>query len=196
MSTAYLSHQISQLEEKVRDVSLDKSARPHRAARAGVDEFEFPPLGAEAPKTKPQPQRVVPAPEAEKPAAVPAAQRRIDGSDRDSHSQGDGGDGLGKKKKWGRRRQVPQEFYDGSEPDDDDDEEPRDWKAVVLDTSALLWAPQGVRRIVRQGWEIVIPSEGEPWCMIVTETQPYELWTSSNPALLHQLGLRDQLRAS
>lgn len=127
-----------------------------------MDEFEFPPLGAEAPKVKHQPSRnALLQPEPAKVPTAHAISRGVDGSEKDSLSQDNGGDGFGKKKKWGRRRQAQQEHYDGSEADEDDDGDGvREWKTVVLDTSALLWAPQGVRRIVRLGWEIVIPSEG------------------------------------
>ena len=46
------------------------------------------------------------------------------------------------------------------ERDSESSDEEYEWRIIVLDTSALLWAPQGVRKLVRQGWEVVIPSEG------------------------------------
>lgn len=46
--------------------------------------------------------------------------------------------------------------------DDEDDEDMWDtWKIVVLDVSALMWAPQSVRRLLARGWEAVLPLEGE-----------------------------------
>ena len=35
------------------------------------------------------------------------------------------------------------------------------WRAVVVDSSALMWSPQAVRRLVGHGWEVVVPLEGE-----------------------------------
>lgn len=48
-------------------------------------------------------------------------------------------------------------------PDDveiDDDDEAEDWRVVVVDISALMWARNAVKRLVAKGWEVVIPSEG------------------------------------
>lgn len=46
--------------------------------------------------------------------------------------------------------------------DDEGDEDMWDtWKIVVLDVSALMWAPQSVRRLLARGWEAVLPLEGE-----------------------------------
>lgn len=48
-------------------------------------------------------------------------------------------------------------------PDDveiDDDDEAEDWRVVVVDISALMWAKNAVKRLVAKGWEVIIPVEG------------------------------------
>lgn len=48
-------------------------------------------------------------------------------------------------------------------PDDveiDDDDEAEDWRVVVVDISALMWAKNAVKRLVAKGWEVIIPAEG------------------------------------
>ncbi|KAK4684632.1 hypothetical protein P7C73_g5539, partial [Tremellales sp. Uapishka_1] len=47
-------------------------------------------------------------------------------------------------------------FEDEGPPEKEDDE----WRVVVVDVSALLWAPKEVKRLVGKGWEVVIPLEG------------------------------------
>ncbi len=144
LSTAYLSHQISQLEEKVRDVSIEKPKRVIPAAN-GIDETEFPPLGAEAiPKSKKEPVL----------ARVDASgSESVQSFNREDQGRRRRGRGRGGMNGHGRRH--------ANHSDDSSDDEEYGWRVVVLDTSALLWAPQGVRKLVRQGWEVIVPLEGE-----------------------------------
>lgn len=44
--------------------------------------------------------------------------------------------------------------------DDDFDDEDEDWRVVVVDASALMWAAQGVRDLVAKGFEVIVPSNG------------------------------------
>ncbi|WWC87834.1 uncharacterized protein L201_002728 [Kwoniella dendrophila CBS 6074] len=46
---------------------------------------------------------------------------------------------------------------DVEDPDDEDDSE--EWRVVVVDVSALMWAKNAVKRLVGKGWEIVVPLE-------------------------------------
>lgn len=60
--------------------------------------------------------------------------------------------------------QAPRDPNDDlGRPDDveiDDDDEAEDWRVVVVDISALMWAKNAVKRLVAKGWEVIIPSEG------------------------------------
>jgi hypothetical protein len=40
------------------------------------------------------------------------------------------------------------------------EEEDDGWRLVVLDVSALMWAPRSVRRLMARGWEVIVPLEG------------------------------------
>lgn len=40
------------------------------------------------------------------------------------------------------------------------DDEAEDWRVVVVDISALMWAKNAVKRLVAKGWEVIIPAEG------------------------------------
>jgi hypothetical protein len=44
--------------------------------------------------------------------------------------------------------------------DDEFDDEDEDWRVVVVDASALMWAAQGVRDLVAKGFEVIVPSNG------------------------------------
>lgn len=40
------------------------------------------------------------------------------------------------------------------------DDEAEDWRVVVVDISALMWAKNAVKRLMAKGWEVIIPAEG------------------------------------
>lgn len=44
--------------------------------------------------------------------------------------------------------------------DDDCQDENEDWRVVVVDASALMWAAQEVRNLVAKGFEVIVPSNG------------------------------------
>ena len=153
---AYLNRQLEQLENKVREINIERGI-PNRPATPEEDDYDFPRLGAkQQPKTK---TAVAPPTHA---ALDVKPSGRIDNSDK--------GSARGQPVQNGRREhaesknKVLQRSYSRDELDVEADDHPagdRPWKVVVLDTSALLWAPQGVRRLVRQGWEVIVPVEGE-----------------------------------
>lgn len=125
-----------------------------------MDEHEFPPLGAE-----PRPRRE----QSREPARSEAVriEARIDDSGVESVDVEDKGYGSGNGRRSGRRagqsrkdRSDRREAGQAESSADEDAGEP-EWRVVVLDTSALLWAPQGVRGLVRQGLEVIVPAEGE-----------------------------------
>ena len=45
--------------------------------------------------------------------------------------------------------------------DSSDEEDEDGWRLVILDVSALMWAPRSVRRLLRREWEAIVPMEGE-----------------------------------
>ena len=213
MSTAYLTHQISELESKINKASINHP-QPRVAGKEGFggeDDIEFPPLGTDVPKSRPrqsgqgQPRQRH---ESFGKGGVVGGHGRIWEED-DSHGpDGNGqhgqrhgrrrGDGGGEKergriddsdlesrdfhashhrgsrgtthgKRWSSRlngRFGDGQGYGDSNGDEgvggDGDGDPgRAWKVVVVDSSALLWAPQAVKRLVGQGWEVIVPVEGE-----------------------------------
>lgn len=158
--TAYLSQQISQLQEQVGSVSLNGARSWSAPANGNVNEHEFPPLGAD-----PLPRRD----QSREPARdeVVRIEARIDDSGRESVDVEDKGYGSGHGRRRGpqtghnRRGRKERREADQPESSADEDVGEREWRVVVLDTSALLWAPQGVRSLVRQGLEVIVPAEGE-----------------------------------
>jgi len=124
-----------------------------------VDEHEFPPLGAEPPSRRDQ---------SREPARDDAVriEARIDDSGVESVDAEEKGHGSGNgrwRDRWAgqnRKDRRDRREVDQAESSADDDAGEREWRVVVLDTSALLWAPQGVRSLVRQGLEVIVPSEG------------------------------------
>lgn len=91
---------------------------------------------------------------------------RIDDSGVESVDAEEKGHGSGNgrwRDRWAgqnRKDRRDRREVDQAESSADDDAGEREWRVVVLDTSALLWAPQGVRSLVRQGLEVIVPSEG------------------------------------
>jgi hypothetical protein len=141
LTTAYLTDQISHLEAKTGSLGLNGTvpkAKPHV-----IDDPNFPPLGTEGPVVPRVQPRKVERHDVEKTGKAENGMKRIDDSD----------DGM--------VEQVPRPRRRGSDTDMDDEEEEAVWKVIVLDVSALMWAPQSVRRLVRRGWEIVVPLDGE-----------------------------------
>lgn len=115
LSTAYLNHQIAELENKVNATHFKSAAPQARAKAKGQDTTASP--DAHARQLQPQQQQAAPR---------------------------DPNDDLGR-------------------PDDveiDDDDEAEDWRVVVVDISALMWAKNAVKRLVAKGWEVIIPAEG------------------------------------
>lgn len=221
LSSAYLSHQISQLQDKVRTTSLDPASKRNGIKAAHVDEAEFPALGAEPVKLKPQQtlgvslekehgERETIGVRAVNGDAGEPREARIDRSDvgsdlfgsgdgrrenggRRGRGRGGGEGGRGGGRSGGRggrgnghghghgQGHFRRDHSHGEREDDFDGEfeQGKHWRVVVLDTSALLWAPQGVRRLVRQGWELIVPSEGES---LLTPTYGLLLICSSSSA--------------
>ncbi|KAE8540824.1 hypothetical protein D1P53_003188 [Cryptococcus gattii VGV] len=111
LSTAYLNHQIAELENKVNATHIKSTVPQSKANAKGQDATDV-----NARQLHPQLQQ---------------------------HAPRDPNDDLGR-------------------PDDveiDDDDEAEDWRVVVVDISALMWAKNAVKRLVAKGWEVIIPSE-------------------------------------
>jgi hypothetical protein len=54
-----------------------------------------------------------------------------------------------------------EEEVDGGRAQDAEGANEDGWRVIVVDVSALMWASKCVRALVGNGWEVVIPSEGE-----------------------------------
>ncbi|WVO13270.1 hypothetical protein L204_100883 [Cryptococcus depauperatus] len=109
LSTAYLNHQIAELESKVKSASINPLNLP--TASPVVESGRVKPQGNVDAKASPVRQY-----------------------------QRDPNDDLGR-------------------PDDVDSEEEggKDWRVVVVDISALMWAKNAVKRLVSKGWEVIVP---------------------------------------
>jgi len=150
LSTAYLSHQISELQSRVEATHLphgreghgrpDHSMHEHAGQRrgrggAGRDGGRGQRRGAHAPEG----------------LHVHHAISPEDGGVDDTPRPEDRRDGVAR--------------IDDSDPedpfrDDEMDSRSKEWRAVVVDVSALMWAPKSVRRLLGIGWEVVVPLEG------------------------------------
>lgn len=117
LSTAYLNHQIAELENRVNAAHIKSPAPQAKAKAKGGDSARSPDASARQLQPQPQPPQQPP---------------------------GDPNDDLGR-------------------PDDveiDVDDEAEDWRVVVVDISALMWAKNAVKRLMAKGWEVIIPAEG------------------------------------
>lgn len=63
---------------------------------------------------------------------------------------------------------------DDSSADEEDGERDKDgeWRVAVVDVSALLWALKSVKRIVKKGWEVIVPLDGG--------SLPFIVWNASD----------------
>ncbi|WVF67143.1 hypothetical protein IAT40_001888 [Kwoniella sp. CBS 6097] len=125
LATAYLSHQIAELESQVKATSLTTPAPSDPRTGSGI-------------KPSATAQQV----------QKPKANRNIGRIDVDVDVDVEG--------------QIPDPNDDLGRPDDVDDESEHgddDWRVVVVDASALMWAKNAVKRLVGKGWEVIVPLE-------------------------------------
>jgi hypothetical protein len=168
LSSAYLTHQISELESQVQSVDLSKGKPAPTTRLARIDDPNFPPLGS-VPVPSPRGHAM----RQDEVSSRPIKPIQGQGDRRDGRGRGRGGRGRGRGEGGGRfddsdrERNLPQHHHrrrrDSSPEmsDEDDAAEQSDPRTVVLDVSGLMWAPQSVRRLVRRGWEIVLPLDSE-----------------------------------
>jgi hypothetical protein len=94
---------------------------------------------------------------------------RTEGRLGDGHPNGNGahgtildGDTGGLVRKLSRDQfDDDDEDVDGGGAQDAEGANEDGWRVIVVDVSALMWASKCVRALVGNGWEVVIPSEGE-----------------------------------
>ncbi|WWD16568.1 hypothetical protein CI109_100995 [Kwoniella shandongensis] len=121
LSTAYLNHQIAELENKVRTTTLKATAEQFQP-RIGINNSQA--KAVSAANTGQVGAEV----------AVPNGLQR------------DVNDDLGR----------PDDLEADELAAGHEDEE---WRVIVVDVSALMWAKNAVKRLVQKGWEVVVPLE-------------------------------------
>lgn len=179
LSAAYLNHQISELESKVRGISL-------------------PQAGAAAPQSQSSPQRRGPGGKGnrgkQQQAAIATGEykdkeqdgnfrsqhrgdmgRRVNGdNDRPGNGYANGNqeekDHHESNAELGLSRKLSRDQFDDIGRIDDVVDgavDKSDWRVAVVDVSALMWASKRVRALVGYGWEVIVPLEGE-WTRLNT----------------------------
>ncbi|WVQ83611.1 hypothetical protein IAT38_005752 [Cryptococcus sp. DSM 104549] len=151
LHTAYLEHQIAELEGKVKGAHLTSGP------------------GAKSPANVPTPAHglgLAGSP-AGSPWVVPGADLRgrhapgLNGGGAGGGGAGGGGAGGGGAGGGGAGREMRDPNDDLGRPDDVELDEAGDgdgdWRVVVVDISALLWARNAVKRLVAKGWEVIVP---------------------------------------
>ncbi|KAK8861523.1 hypothetical protein IAR55_002345 [Kwoniella newhampshirensis] len=132
LSTAYLNHQIAELENKVKSTTLKATAEQFRPRNSG------------------QLQQGALATTAAAPAVIPNAGNGPGAVESraiaDPPNLKDMNDDLGRPDDL-----EADELAAGHEDDE--------WRVVVIDVSALMWAKNAVKRLVQKGWEIIVPLE-------------------------------------
>lgn len=133
LSTAYLNHQISELESRVHAIDLPNGHHDHHGNHERI---------AESASSRGGRGR----------CGGGFGRRHGEENGRGGH---EGGLGRGKHGEKGR--------IDDSD-EDRDQEVDKEWRVVVVDVSALLWAPKAVKRVMGKGWEVILPLEGMTTC--------------------------------
>lgn len=151
LSTALLNHQISELESKVQSIQVLKQQDPAAPAVNGhVGKAKVARVNGDS---------------SNRDIAAKNVNKEVQERGRDTKA------GLGRIDDDPAEVAAALTHDEDIEPVDiDDEEEGEQWRVVVLDASALIWALRSIRRLSSKGWELVVPIDGASCTVSQSET--------------------------